>query len=80
MIRIISSAAVFVALSLSSLIGAQAGPRFDGGYSHFEHSDYSADRHDFRDYRVDRHDERGYHDDRADHRFDRREDRRYFRW
>lgn len=80
MIRIISTTAVLVALGLSTLTGAQAGPRFGGGYSHFEHSDFGADRHDYRDYHADRNDERGYHDYRADHRFDRREDHRDYRW
>lgn len=82
MIRILSTTAILVALSLSTLTGAQAGPRFGGGYSHVEHSDYGNyhdyrgdrgfDRHDDRGYRSDRHDDRGYHGDRYDYRRDYR--------
>ena len=79
MIRIISTTAVLIALGVSTLTGAQAGPRFGGGYSHFEHSDYG----NYHDYRGDRHDDRGYrsdrHDDR-DYRSDRYDDRRDYRW
>jgi len=61
--RILSIATVALVLGVSSLSGAQAGPRFGGGFGHAEHFDRGFDHRDF---------------DRGDRGFDRRGDRRDF--